>query len=87
MKKPWQFEGASCWGIDTEMFFSDNDRPSDETKVAKTICSSCMWLTECRTYALHNEVHGIWGSTDQRERVRLRQQLKIRPEPIYLRGA
>jgi len=82
MLKPWKFEGASCWGIETDFFFPEEHRVSNENKMAKEICKSCIWKTECLTYALHYSVTGIWGGTSHKERSRIRTKLNIIPIPL-----
>jgi hypothetical protein len=80
--KPWQFEGASCWGIETDFYFPEDHRVTDENKKVKALCKSCIWQKECLTYALHYSVVGIWGGTTPRERSALRTKLNIIPIPI-----
>lgn len=80
--KPWAFEGASCHGIDTDMFFTDDTPYTHENQLAKKICKSCPVVKECLTYALHYRVLGIWGGTSMQERDRLRKKLNIIPMPI-----
>lgn len=82
MLKPWNFEGASCWGIDTEMFFPEDRNYSPENVQAKKVCQSCIYIKECLTYALHYQVLGIWGGTSMMERQALRKKLNIIPRPI-----
>jgi len=80
--KPWQFEGASCWGIETNFYFPEHHKVTDENKKVKALCKSCIWQKECLTYALHYSVDGIWGGTTPRERVGIRKKLNIIPIPI-----
>ena len=79
---PWQFEGASCWGIDTELFFPIDRALSEENYKARKICKSCVVVEECLTYALHYKVVGIWGGTTLNERDTLRKKLNIIAKPI-----
>jgi hypothetical protein len=82
MLKPWDFVGASCEGVDTEYFFPEDRLITSENKLAKKICSTCDFLSECLHYSLHHRVQGIWGGTDPRERDRMRKTLNIIPVPI-----
>lgn len=82
MLMPWQFEGASCWGIDTDLFFPDYKAYTPENNLAKRVCKSCVVVNECLTYALHYSVMGIWGGTTMDERNRLRKQLNIIPQTL-----
>jgi hypothetical protein len=80
--KPWQFEGATCSQIDTEFYFPEQNKVTDETKKVKALCRSCIWKEECLTYALNYSVVGIWGGTSSRERATIRRKLNIIPIPI-----
>jgi WhiB family redox-sensing transcriptional regulator len=82
VKKPWNFEGASCWGIDTDYFFPENKTFSNENRIAKQICQSCVVKKDCLEYALHYSVLGIWGGTSTRERIKLRTELNIIAKPL-----
>jgi len=84
MKKPPQFEGASCHGIDTDMFFPRDIKGgySSENRIAKRVCLSCRCIEDCLTYALHYKVLGIWGGTTMEERDKLRKKLNIVGQPI-----
>jgi hypothetical protein len=80
---PWKFEGASCWGIDTDYFFPDeNGGTTAEYRIAKTICKKCVWQDECLTYALNYRVLGIWGGTTLNQRDIMRKKLNIIAKPI-----
>lgn len=63
-------EAAACRGRADVNFFptqGDSDVP------AKALCSICPVLRPCRQYALdHLELHGIWGGTSHRTRIRMR---------------
>ena len=86
MKKvltPWKFEGASCWGVETNYFFPNDDGGvSNEYAIAKKICKGCYWQEECLTYALHYKVQGIWGGTTLNQRDIMRKKLNIIAKPI-----
>lgn len=79
---PWNFEGASCWGIETDFFFPERTLITEENKKVKKICSGCICQSECLTYALHYKVVGIWGGTSTKQREKMRKQLKITAKPI-----
>ena len=82
MKKPWQFEGASCSGVETNYYFPEHNKISQENILAKKICSTCIWKTECLTYALHFKVMGIWGGTTLKQRDEIRKKLNIIGKPM-----
>lgn len=65
---------AACRGLDTTLFFVDPGNPVD---AACHVCATCPVQTECLAHALHNERHGIWGGTSEKQRRRLRLQLRI----------
>lgn len=70
---PWQELGA-CRGVDTAIFFPGQGESVAE---AKAICASCIVRTECADYALSTgQRFGIWGGTSERDRRRLRSQLR-----------
>lgn len=79
---PWKYEGASCWGIDTEYFFPEKGALPEEVKMAIKICGTCNWQAECLNYSLHYRVEGIWAGTTPTHRDRLRNKLKIIAKPI-----
>jgi hypothetical protein len=79
---PWNFEGANCWGIETDFFFPEKNGTTEENRLAKRICSTCRWSKECLTYALHYRVTGIWSGTNSVDRDKLRKQLNIIAKPI-----
>jgi WhiB family redox-sensing transcriptional regulator len=80
--KPWQFEGAICSQIDTDFYFPEQNKVTEETKRVKALCKSCIWQKECLTYALNYSMVGIWGGTSSRERATMRTKLNIIPIPI-----
>lgn len=84
MKRPLEFDGANCNGIDTEMFFPNENGGgySSENRLAKKICVSCICIKDCLTYALHYKVLGIWGGTTMEEREQLRKKLNIKGQPV-----
>jgi WhiB family redox-sensing transcriptional regulator len=53
------WEGASCAGMDTALFFPDQERDAGP---ALAVCRTC-WIRErCLSYALEaGEVYGVWG--------------------------
>ena len=82
MVNPWNFEGATCWGINTDLFFPEIQGMTVENKQAQAICKDCPWLEECLTYALHYGVTGIWGGTTTNQRHKIRKKLNIISKPI-----
>ena len=67
---PWAAE-AACRDMGPAVFFVE--RNSD----AKAVCAGCPVQAECLAYALtHNERHGVWGGTSERQRQKLRRKLR-----------
>lgn len=73
------FDGASCRGIDVDMFFlpEGTNGIGPETPLIRRMCNACPCQQECLEWALRHESHGWWGGTNERERRRLRQQRRI----------
>ena len=75
----------ACAGTDTELWFNKDDEPSySEKNLLQRICASCEVRNQCLEYSLKHSVMGYWAGTTPRERQRLRKQLGIVSEPIYI---
>lgn len=76
----WMKDGA-CRGHNTDWWF--NGKPSDTTyRLALKICANCPVRTTCLQWALQwpvQDLHGIWGGTSQRERVRITTEQRKAP--------
>lgn len=59
--------------IDPELFFPAGPGAIAQTRAAKQVCAACPVLDACREFALHNQVHGIWGGMTEAERDRARR--------------
>lgn len=69
----WQ-DQALCAQTDPEAFFPEK---GGSTREAKKVCASCEVRSECLDYALQNdERFGIWGGLSERERRRLKAEMK-----------
>lgn len=55
-----------------------------DNRTAIQICHTCHFEADCRLYALHHLVDGIWGGTTVPERRRMRQRMKIKARPMML---
>lgn len=61
---------AECRGMDPAIFFPERGQDS---RPAKACCAACPVRTQCLEDALeHDDHHGIWGGTSERERRRIR---------------
>jgi WhiB family redox-sensing transcriptional regulator len=76
---------ANCIGIDVNMFFTQEGSSTfEEENFLKRTCNACPVKFECLDYALNHAVLGWWGGTSEAKRRRLRKQLKITAQPMYL---
>lgn len=84
MEKPWDFEAPLCREVGTESFYPEledgnkNDMSHERIANAKRICRMCEHRTACAEWAIHNEVHGIWGGMTPMDRRRVRRRRRIR---------
>jgi WhiB family transcriptional regulator, redox-sensing transcriptional regulator len=68
---PWS-DLAACLGMDPSFFFPENKLDS---VTAKSVCAACPVRLECLEFALPQEdLDGVWGGLNERERRRLRRQ-------------
>lgn len=88
------FDGTQlCMQMDSNVFFPeakdartspDKMKYKDEVTMAKNVCNTCHFVIDCLKYALDNDVVGIWGATDTKEREQIRKQMNIpKPKSIH----
>lgn len=66
---------ANCLGVNPDLFFPER---GESTREAKQVCATCKVRAECLQYALDNhEKFGIWGGKSERERRRMRRDIKL----------
>jgi hypothetical protein len=71
-------EGASCNGLDIEMFFPVTAKDEDEIRpLLEVMCSTCSVYTKCFNYALSVQVDGYWAGTTESDRKALRAEKGI----------
>ena len=76
-----EFDGSEvCAQIDPEVWFPT--ATSQTGAMAKKLCLSCPWLQKCRDYAVAVDVVGIWGSTNEKERSRMRKAQRVKVERL-----
>jgi len=77
-------EPANCEGIDTDMFFTEEDSKSYTYKESLIkICGNCKAKVECLEYAVSNyEILGWWGGTSEKQREDLRRARKAEKTPV-----
>ena len=75
-------ERANCRGIPVKLFFPERGGFSQE---AKACCTGCVVKAECYEYAMTSPTQkfGVWGGTSERERRRLRKELKLESVEDY----
>lgn len=70
---------GACLGMPPERFFLPKGGRDSSVRAAtaKEICSGCPVRRTCLLLAMHtSDVHGFWGGTNQKTRVRLRGTLR-----------
>lgn len=69
----WQYR-AACLGMETDLFYPSR---GESTAEARSVCQDCDVQAECFAHAIGNrEKHGVWGDTSERQRRRIRRQLR-----------
>ena len=82
MKYP-DLEGASCDGLDTELFFPVTTKEEYETRpMLELMCADCTVYKKCFNYALNVQVEGYWAGTDKKDRESLRREFGIVAESL-----
>ncbi len=73
--QPWMID-ASCKG-QTHLFFAPHGEQADDRErreaIARTICSACPAVLECRDYARTNREQGFWGGENDDQRMAARR--------------
>ena len=87
MRGPWEYEDPSCASVGGNFWFPEKthkdgygtvfNAQSEEVKIAKSVCNSCIHKIECQQWGLHHEYHGIWGGLSDAERRPIRRRLNI----------
>jgi WhiB family transcriptional regulator, redox-sensing transcriptional regulator len=84
-RTPWEFiprpgwiERAACRGKGTDPFFEDSATAGGGLyRTARELCALCAVREDCLAHALaFPELYGMWGGTSERERVKLRRDLR-----------
>lgn len=80
---------CASMGVDLYYYEHDVDIPfkglKEQENKLKILCSECPFLSECRDYAIHHEIHGFWGGMTSADRKNFRRKFNIIPELIELR--
>lgn len=81
MSQAPHFDGTQpCSSMDPELFFPEGSSSAvvKAKKELAPICNSCKFQDPCLTYALHNDVQGIWAGTTDSERKLIRRKSGIK---------
>ena len=76
-------ERGACKGSPTSWWFPEQTLEGRTNgRKAIQMCNTCAILNDCRTYALRNETHGIWGGLreGEMETERRRRGILLTPE-------
>jgi WhiB family redox-sensing transcriptional regulator len=66
-----------CREVDPDLFFPEQEAKG--SKDAKRICRQCEVQQECGAYGFANpELRGIWGGFTERDRRRIKRELRER---------
>lgn len=74
----WKQQG-NCRDSDINLFYPTDDDHWTDTQ-AKAVCVGCKVKGKCLDYAIENELFGVWGGKNPRERsqIAVLRGLKIR---------
>ena len=82
MRKAPAYDGTqNCLKPDPAAAAAFSGRIGALSSAAKLLCSSCPFLEPCQTYALSEDVHGVWGGLTDNERRNRRAALGM-AEPL-----
>lgn len=82
MRKSPAYDGTqSCLQAPPDAAAAFASRAGATSSAAKQLCASCPFLSPCRSYALSEDVHGVWGGLTDDERRDERVSLGL-PEPV-----
>lgn len=87
MRHPFEYEGPACSEVGGDYWFPEKANGlmnTNEMKIAKTICSTCIHKLECAEWGIHNEHFGIWGGITEQERriIRRERNIRVRGESV-----
>lgn len=73
-QRPEWHQNAACRGVSPELMYPGR---GESIRPAKAVCADCPVQQECLDWALtNNEKNGVWGNASERERRRMRRNLK-----------
>lgn len=72
-----------CTEVDAELFFPDHASGARLSEI-RALCSHCPVWEECLTYAMANDVIGVWGGTTYAQRRAVRRRTGLVARPVIL---
>ncbi len=61
----------ACNSLGFDKFYPDD---SAAARAVRQVCRSCVFVDECREFAIANHEYGVWGATTETERATIRRQ-------------
>jgi WhiB family redox-sensing transcriptional regulator len=71
IRRPAWMREAACRGADVNVFFPSRGEP---TEAARELCDRCPARAPCLSYALAEDLEGVWAATSKRQRRALRRE-------------
>ena len=68
--RPAWMARAACRGMDSATFFPSRGEAADE---ARAVCDGCPVAGPCLSYAVAEDLEGVWAGTSKRERRGMRR--------------
>jgi len=80
LNQDWKND-AACRGMDTNLFFPDEDNPTDYRKfaIARKVCAACPVSSQCLDYAITLNIEiGMFGGMSRKQRRIYARENKMR---------
>lgn len=74
---------ANCIGIDTELFFSEDNYDPHLHRNLKKVCANCEILLDCYKYSLAHDLDGFWAGMAKNTRKKKQKELGIKPITLF----
>ena len=68
--RPAWMDRAACRGMNQRAFFPARTEATDETR---EVCAGCPVAGPCLSYAVAEDLEGVWAGTSKRERRAMRR--------------
>lgn len=69
--------------MDPDLWFPEG---GTNARQAKAVCATCPLIEPCRRHGLEHEHHGIWGGLSEKDRQKVRRQMRpVREVPTVRR--